>query len=396
MRTLGVFLIHAGVTLRCLIRLPRMQHPVWVFVLLAFNVALLLLEVWLARRRAAHPTESPAVNVDLRPLYLLLQAAIITGLLLNRPTQDFFALLFIPISLSAVLYYGKGGFLWIAAFTLALTVPLVTSGSGWLLGAVMALNYGGLCFLFGGYAYQVRKAEAARRETQRMFGELQVAHGQLREHAGQKEELAAEQERNRLARDLHDSVTQTVFSMNLTVQTARLLLERDIDRVAGPLQRLEELSAGAMSEIQALVSSLRPAAAVAEDLAAALRHLAAELRSRDGLQVTLDVVGDRKLAEPVVAGLYLITQEALTNVTKHAGVSEATVRLRLADGDACLEVEDRGRGFSTGAGATEQGHLGLAGMAERARELGWGLTVRSQTGRGTRIRVEEHAVGGAE
>ena len=324
MRTVGVFLIHAGVTLRCLIRLPRMQHPGWVIALLALNAILLILEAWLSRRRAAHTPETPAFDVDLRPVYLLLQAAIITGLLLNRPTQDFFALLFIPISLSAVLFYGKRGFLWIAAFTVALAVPLITSKAGLPLGAVLALNYGGLCFLFGGYAYQVRKAEAARTETQRMVGELQVAHGQLGAYASQKEELAAEQERNRLARELHDSVTQTVFSMNLTVQTARLLLERDAGRVAGQLQRLEELAAGALREIQALVSSLRPAPILAEDLPAALRRLAADRRSRDGLQVILDVVGDRKLPEPVAAGLCLIAQEALANVSKHAGVNEAS------------------------------------------------------------------------
>jgi len=395
MRTVGVFLIHAGVTLRCLIRLPRMQHPGWVIALLALNAALLILEAWLARHRAAHPVETPPVDLDLRPLYLLVQAAIITGLLFNRPTQDFFALLFIPISLSAVLFYGKRGFLWIAAFTLALAVPLITSKAGLPLGAVLALNYGGLCFLFGGYAYQVRKAEAARTETQRMVGELQVAHGQLAAYASQKEELAAEQERNRLARELHDSVTQTVFSMNLTVQTARLLLERDVSRVAGQLQRLEELAAGALREIQALVSSLRSAPIRAEDLPAALRRLAAERRSRDGLQVNLDVVGDRKLPEPVAAGLYLIAQEALTNVTKHAGVNEATVRLRLVDEVASLEVEDHGRGFPPQAGTGERGHLGLAGMAERARELGWGLTIESQPGRGTRVRVAEDAAGGA-
>ena len=98
-----------------------------------------------------------------------------------------------------------------------------------------------------------------------MYGELQVAHCQLQEYAGQKEELAAEQERNRLARDLHDSVTQTVFSMNLTVQATRLLLERDRSRVTGQLQRLEELAANAMHEIQALFSSLRPAPPAAED-----------------------------------------------------------------------------------------------------------------------------------
>jgi signal transduction histidine kinase len=396
MRTVGVFLIHAGVTLRCLIRLPRMQHPGWVIALLALNAALLILEAWLSRRRASHPAEAPAFDVDLRPVYLILQAAIITGLLFSRPNQDFFALLFIPISLSAVLFYGKRGFLWIAAFSLALAVPLITSNSGWRFGVVMALNYGGLCFLFGGYAYQVRKAEAARSETQRMLVELQVAHGQLRDYASQKAELAAEQERNRLARELHDSVTQTVFSMNLTVQAARLLLEKDKGRVAGQLQRLEELAAGALREIQALVSSLRPAPATGGDLPAALRRLAAERRSRDGLRVTLDVIGDRKLTEPVAAGLYQIAQEALTNVTKHAGTSEAAIRLHLAEGDAYLEVEDRGRGFPPQASASAQGHLGLAGMAERARELGWGLTIESQPGRGTRIQVAEHAAGGAE
>jgi len=396
MRTVGVFLIHAGVTLRCLIRLPRMQHPGWVIALLALNAILLILEAWLSRRRAAHPAEAPAFDVDLRPVYLLLQAAIITALLLSRPTQDFFALLSIPISLSAVLFYGKRGFLWIAAFSLALAFPLITSKAGLPLGAVLALNYGGLCFLFGGYAYQVRKAEAARTETQRMVGELQVAHRELREYASQKEELAAEQERSRLARELHDSVTQTVFSMNLTVQAARLLLERDVSRVAGQLQRLEELAAGALREIQALVSSLRPAPAAAEDLPAALRRLAAERRSRDGLQVTLEVVGNRKLPEPVAAGLYLIVQEALTNVAKHAGVDEATVRLRLAEGAESLEVEDHGCGFAPETGSSEQGHLGLAGMAERARELGWVLTIESLPGRGTRVRVAEDAVGGAQ
>ncbi len=184
--------------------------------------------------------------------------------------------------------------------------------------------------------------------------------------------------------------------MNLTVQAARLLLERDKGRVAGQLLRLEELAAGALGEIQALVSSLRPAPVVAEDLPAALRRLAAERRSRDGLQVIFEVVGDGKLPEPVAAGLYLIAQEALTNVTKHAGVDEAIVRLHLVDGAASLEVADQGRGFSVETAASERGHLGLAGMAERARELGWHLTIESQPGRGTRIRVAESAAGGGE
>ncbi len=382
-----------------------MEHPGWVIALLALNGALIMLEAWASR---ATPPLTPPLRGeggDAPPSlrgrgvggvgYLLLQAAIITALLFNRPQQDFFALLFVPISLSAVLICGKRGFWWIAAFALALAVPLIALRSDWRLGAVLALNYGGLCFLFGGYAYQVRRAEATRRENQRMVGELQVAHSQLRTYAGQKEELAAEQERNRLARELHDSVTQTVFSMNLTVQAARLLLARDKDRGAGQLVRLEELAANAQREIQALVSSLRPMPAVVVDLPAALRRLAAERQDRDGLEVMLEVTGEGVLPEPVAAGLYLIAQEALANVVKHAGVSEAAVRLHLTEGAALLEVEDRGRGFATTAGAGERGHLGLAGMAERARDIGWHLTIASQPGRGTCIRVAEVPAGGA-
>ncbi len=247
-------------------------------------------------------------------------------------------------------------------------------------------------------ATPIRCAKPSRRacEIHRTLGELQVAHGQLREYASQKEQLAAEQERNRLARELHDSVTQTVFSMNLTVQAARLLLERDRSRVVAQLQRLEGLAANALREIQALISSLRPAPPVVENLPVTLRGLAIERRSRDGLEVTLEVTGDRILTETVAAGLYLIVQEALTNVVKHAGTREATIRLRLDEGRSLLEVEDRGRGFLTHAAANEQGHLGLAGMAERARDLGWHLTIESQPGRGTRIRVAENAAGGAE
>lgn len=432
-RTAGVFLIHAGVTLRCLVRLGRMEHPGWVVALLALNAALLILEAWVASRQVLCPPErttlpsgvqasagwtrdardrlilkeagaQPRFQGNTPPSlagrgaggvgYLLLQAATITALLQNRQTQDFFALLFVPISLSAVLFYGKRGFWWIAAFALTLAVPLITSEIGWRLGAVLAVNYGGLCFLFGGYAYQVRQAEATRRETQRMYGELQIAHGQLRQYASQKEELAAEQARNRLARELHDSVTQTVFSMNLTVQAARLLLARDRSRVADQLSRLEELAANALREIQALVSSLRPAPPAAEDLPTALRRLAAERRDRDGLEVALEVSGEAALPEPVAAGLYLIAQEALANVVKHAGVNAATVRLRLAAGATSLEVEDQGRGFTPQAGGGEHGHLGLAGMAERARDIGWHLTIAAQPEQGTRVRVMEDARGG--
>jgi signal transduction histidine kinase len=182
--------------------------------------------------------------------------------------------------------------------------------------------------------------------------------------------------------------------MNLTVQSARLLLEREPGRAAGQLERLEELAASAMREIQALISQLRPESVAEAGLPVALRQLAAERLERDGLEVTVEVSGERGPPEAVVAGLYRIAQEALTNVAKHAGTEQATVRLNLPPGALFLEIEDHGLGFDPQLALSQRDHLGLAGMAERARELGWKLSIDSQPGHGTRVRVEENPPGG--
>jgi signal transduction histidine kinase len=407
MRIVGVYLIYAAVVLRGVVRLPEMRYPELVVALLALYGLLLLVETWMIERKplrfaaAAGPGSTPKVEgLPLRPrwlplVYLLVQSGLVIGLLLNRPVQDFYALLSMALSLQAVLFLGtRAGFLYIIGLTLAMAGPLAASQEGWIFGLVMVLEYGGLCFLVGGYAHQIGQAQTARGQNQHTFGELQVTYHQLQGYAAQMEDLAAEQERGRLARELHDSVTQTVFSMNLTVQSARLLLERDPGRAAGQLERLEELAASAMSEIQALISQLRPRSVAGAGLPVALRQLAAERLERDGLEVTVDISGERGPPEAVAAGLYRIAQEALTNVAKHAGTQQATVRLKLPPGASFLEIEDHGLGFDPQLAMSQRGHLGLAGMAERARELGWSLSIESEPGRGTRVRVEENRPGG--
>jgi signal transduction histidine kinase len=205
------------------------------------------------------------------------------------------------------------------------------------------------------------------------------------------EDLGVAQERNRLARDLHDSVTQTVFSMNLTAQAARLLLEKDPGRVEEQLARLQELDQSAMGEIQVLLAELKPRAVLEGGLAAALARLAAERQQRDGLRVRLETAAPRDLPERVALGLYRIAQEALNNAVKHSGAVEVILRLNLEARPAYLEVEDCGSGFeldAASAAAQQKGHIGLAGMVERAREIGWQLEIASRPGSGTRVRVE--------
>jgi signal transduction histidine kinase len=413
MRTAGVFLIVAAVALRgALIFRAEPQFGVMIGLFAAYGL-LLLAATWLARRTFGHGSTRMKhgflsfFSVKIRDIhgirvpyvqlaYLLLQSAIVIALLVVSTYEDFIALLFVPLSLDAVSFFGRRfGFLCIAAISLAMVGTFLFSDEGRLFGLAMGVLYSGLCFLFGGYAYQVRKAEAAHDQNRRTFAELQAAHRQLQGYADQVANLAVEQERNRLARELHDSVTQTVFSMNLVAQSARLLLNRDSARAAGQLLRIEELAANALAEIQSLVAQLRPRSVAEEGLPTALRRLAAERQARDGLQISLEVNGEKTLSKVEAVGLYAIAQEALTNVAKHSGARQATVRLNLQTGASYLEVEDRGAGFDTQAAPHQLGHLGLAGMAERAREIGWSLAVESWRGQGTRIRVAENPSGGA-
>lgn len=394
MRTIGTYLIFAVVVLRGIVIFTGdPQFNLVVALLIAYGL-FLLVEPWIIQRKTLHSSPGVEVGSTLSgggiPLaYLLLQSCLAIRLLFVPPPKDFFALLFIPLSLQAVLFFGRRiGFLVIASYSLAMAIPLLASEEGWLFGLAMTLLYSGICFLFGGYAHQVQKAELVSSQNQRMLDELLVAHQKLRGYATQVEDLAAEQARFRLARELHDSVTQTMFSMNLSAQSARLLMGKDPRRVSQQLDRLLELCHSAVGEIQVLVSQLRPPGVAEEGLIAALRRLAVERWQRDGLEVTLESAGEPRLPEAVAAGLYSIVQEALNNVAKHAGTQQATVRLNLVDAGGCLEIEDRGRGFDFQQALNQSGHLGLAGMGERARELGWNLAIESHPGRGTLVRVE--------
>jgi signal transduction histidine kinase len=387
MRTAAVALIFASVGIRALVWYS--SGPYWSLVLglLALFSCLLFgepfLERWLGKGEKGRLRW-------LQITYLLLQMSLVMALLVIPPLNDFPALLFIPLSLQAMMFYQRRtGFLWISSFTLATAAILVRGGQKVTQGLVMALLFGGCCFLAGSYAHLIRKAESARRENQRTFDELQAAHRQLQGYAFQRQELAAERERGRLARELHDSVTQTVFSMNLAVQTARFLWPSDPGRVNAQLDRFLELADSAMDEIRTLVAHLGSKTAASQGLAVAIEQLVAERQTLDGLRVRLDILGEKNLPGPVTTGLCSIVREALTNIAKHAGTQDATVRLVFTADPIYVEIEDRGIGFDIAISRNQPGHIGLAEMAERASEIGWELSLDTQLGRGTRIRVEE-------
>jgi signal transduction histidine kinase len=205
-------------------------------------------------------------------------------------------------------------------------------------------------------------------------------------------EKAVAAERNRLARDLHDSVTQSLFAVTLYADAAaQLVSSGQMDLVAGNVRKLRRTAKEALGEMRLLVFELRPPLLKQEGLVAALQARLESVEGRAGLETLLKVEGKGRLAPDVEQGLYRITQEALNNIFKHAQARNITVSLRLAEHPqtTILEIADDGIGFDPSA-VQGRGGLGLRGMAERVEQLGGQLRIKSEPGAGTIVQVEVH------
>ncbi|NTW02966.1 MAG: GAF domain-containing sensor histidine kinase, partial [Oscillochloris sp.] len=196
------------------------------------------------------------------------------------------------------------------------------------------------------------------------------------------------EERNRLARELHDSVSQQLFSITLTAQAARAQMERNPQRATAQLERLQETATAALAEMRALIFQLRPPALRDQGLVAALQQHAQALARRESLAIALSVVGDDRQARGLEQPLFRIVQEALNNVVKHAGAQNVTVALEFSTERVLVRVTDDGQGFDPEATPSGHGrHLGMISMRERAAEIGGTMQLRSMIGGGTEVIV---------
>ena len=204
-------------------------------------------------------------------------------------------------------------------------------------------------------------------------------------------ELTIAEERNRLARELHDSVVQQLFGVTLAAESAGSLLARDPDAAAAQLARVQELARGAIEELRSVVSALRPASVEAEGLAGALRKHVDVLRRVTGREIALRDAGAAEAApalrDDAAAQVFRIAQEALQNALRHAGAERIEVRLE-AGSPLVLTVADDGRGFDPGESSVRSQRLGLTSMEERAAALGARLAISSRAGEGTTVRLE--------
>jgi signal transduction histidine kinase len=199
----------------------------------------------------------------------------------------------------------------------------------------------------------------------------------------QARELAAVQERQKLARELHDSVSQSIYSIALGLHSARIQIDRDPDQLPASLDDLITQAGAALAEMRALIFELRPESLEREGLVAALTKQAAALEARHELLVRDDLCEEPRLSIAVKQELFRIAQEALHNTVKHARAHKVDLALRLSSEAVSLEIRDDGVGFDPTS--SFPGHLGLRSMQERVSQLGGRLQIESAPGRGTRL-----------
>ncbi|MFG2355553.1 GAF domain-containing sensor histidine kinase [Streptomyces sp. NPDC048521] len=201
-------------------------------------------------------------------------------------------------------------------------------------------------------------------------------------------ELTIAEERSRLAHELHDAVSQKLFSLRLTAQAAAALVDRDPARAKGELHQVAALAAEAADELRAAVVELRPAALDEDGLIATLRTQIQVLDRAHTARVTFTSNGFRALPAAQEEAVLRVAQEALHNALRHSGAPHVDVSVQRRGGGAVLRVTDDGSGFDPKTVRRAGRHLGLVSMRDRASGVGGTLTVESAPGKGTTIEME--------
>ena len=376
------YIFAVSTALRGLVQFHKHSDQSTIIILLVIFFSLLITEPWLSHRshRYMH-------------IYLGLQTIVVIMLLIiptTPPIVDYFAILCVTLAMQTMhIFPSRVGFRWIGTFSVVVAILMIHK-FGWNLGLPFALIYPMIFIFVGIFMSTTRQAENAREESQKLLIDLQVTHEKLQLYTAQAEELAALEERNRLARDLHDSVTQTIFSMTLNAQAAQMLLEKELfsrEELVTQITRLQEQSRGALTEMRSLVYQLRPTVVAEEGLIPALHKHITGLEQRKGLYVDLQVKDDQlPLTIKQQEEIFRIIQEALNNVSKHAQTDHVRVLIKTDSTHFSVIIEDHGNGFDLQE-QTHKSGIGLRSMRERVAALDSTIVIESSPQTGTRISV---------
>ena len=233
-----------------------------------------------------------------------------------------------------------------------------------------------------------QRAVQRHKESRDLLAKLESANDELRRYAERVRELTISEERGRMARELHDAAGHHLAVVNLQLEVATRLLERDSEGAGGALERARTAAADAMGEVRRSVKALKPLAMEDRTATGALAALAREFEDT-GTAVSFTVVGtEEELPPEVELVLYRVLQEGLTNAAKYSGAGRVDAELVFAPGSVRLTVADDGRGARPGTGASGGGGFGIPGLRERAAALCGTVSVRNGDGGGYVLEVE--------
>jgi len=317
--------------------------------------------------RTGYYERNPAVYFGGQTVVLVLL------LLLNSGAGDAFNFLFYILTVhAAVVLTIRMAAVWIVFyFLITSSVSLMSRGWDGLYAVFFYLAVFIVCAILGN---TVQQTELTSERNQRLVDELKEAQQKL-------QELAVVEERNRLARDLHDSVKQQVFAISMQLSAARTSLTKS-DKAYSPVAEAERLAQQAGAELSTLINALRPPGLESKTLATAIReHVQAWSRQND-IDTHLSLDDDLSLSVNVEQALFRVIQEALSNIARHSHATEAGVELVQVDSDILLCVWDNGKGLDM---EHAQKGVGLNSMRERLTQIGATFHVQSEKDGGTQI-----------
>lgn len=323
-------------------------------------------------------------------VYMGLQTFITGSLFVLGPISLLYVVLLFILSAQAMsVLPQRVGWMWLVVFVIITAAALYRDQSVQDMMLSLPIYIGGYYF-FAAFANETMRADRARRESQRLLEEVQIAHARLQAYAATAEALAVAEERNRLAREMHDTLGHRLTVAAVQLEGALRLIPEDPERAREIVGTVRGQVREALGELRSTVATLRTPLEADIPLDQALTHLVQSFEEATGVRVHLSLHEQMPALEPSHRlAMYRGAQEGLTNIHKHAQADEAWVRLALEDGAVVLEVVDNGRGHATEARtfSAAQG-FGLRGLWERALHLGGELTLEPREGGGTRLEMK--------
>jgi signal transduction histidine kinase len=322
------------------------------------------------------------------------QTAVTTALMYLSDDWSLFAILFFMLSINvALLFPPHPAAAWIAVMT-AISTAFGIAKWGWPGGLVALPLYGGGYSMSAIFANSLVRAETARRDSQALVEKLQATQGKMQEYAGRIEELAVVEERNRLAREMHDTLGHRLTVAAVQLEGAQRLIESDPGRAAQMVGTVREQVREALAELRQTVTALRAPVEADLSLPHALARLATHFEQATGITVHQVLPRAEELPDlPDTHRLavYRAAQEALTNIQRHAEASQVWLVLAGDGGAVTLLVGDDGKGLSLSG---DQAGFGLHGLRERAAQLGGEMHVEPRRGGGTQVSFRVPVDGG--